>query len=389
MMARKPLEIDMCAASELRDTQGETLSVNGADISELENGKGRVNDNHGKGFFNSIGRITEAKKIFKKDECETDRQRYYWEKVKAPYIYAKAVLYDDEDHPNARAAAAILRNIHKTDCPLKMKASVEGGILQRGLKDQRSLTQTKIHSIALTMTPANNATLVEPLTLSKTAEPGDDEIIKSVLHLAQDWDQIPSFRLIERTAYAQKIHSNLNDIVDMIQTINPQTVPIVVPTPTEILESAMTTKISNNINKISELADGLNSEQLDKGMKHAIAGLALAGGLLAPANLSTDTKPVSRSPAAIVENLKQSDPHLWAIAQMESQGGNNLRHHITDVGMHKGHQAGGPWGMMPHTVRYIMKQDAGLKDKYPNLFNKSLNVDKHHKNITETLNGRP
>ena len=60
-MARKPLEIDMIAGSELRDTQGEILSIEGADISDLK----RLNDNHGGGFFNSIGRVTLAKKIFK------------------------------------------------------------------------------------------------------------------------------------------------------------------------------------------------------------------------------------------------------------------------------------------------------------------------------------
>jgi hypothetical protein len=34
-VAKKPLEIDMIAGSQLRDTQGEMLSVEGADISEL------------------------------------------------------------------------------------------------------------------------------------------------------------------------------------------------------------------------------------------------------------------------------------------------------------------------------------------------------------------
>ena len=85
-MAKQPLEIDMIAGSQLRDTQGEMLSVEGADISELEAGKGRFNDNHGKGFFNSLGRVTGAKKIFKAEDCTSDRQKYYWEKIKAPYI---------------------------------------------------------------------------------------------------------------------------------------------------------------------------------------------------------------------------------------------------------------------------------------------------------------
>ena len=128
----KALTIDMCAGSELKDTQGETLSVEGADISELEAGRGRFNDNHGKGFFNSLGRVTSAKKIFKAEDCENERHTYYWDKIKAPYIYVAGQLYNDEDHSNAKAAAAILRNIHREDAPLAMKASVEGGVYHEG-----------------------------------------------------------------------------------------------------------------------------------------------------------------------------------------------------------------------------------------------------------------
>jgi hypothetical protein len=46
MSKKKPLEIDMIAGSQLRDTQGEMLSIEGADISDLTTGKGRINDNH-------------------------------------------------------------------------------------------------------------------------------------------------------------------------------------------------------------------------------------------------------------------------------------------------------------------------------------------------------
>jgi len=135
MAKSKKLLIDMCAGSELKDTQGETLSIEGCDISELEAGRGRFNDNHGKGFFNSLGRVTSAKKIFKAEDCDNDRHSYYWDKIKAPYVYVAGELYNDEDHANAKAAAAILRNIHREDTPLAMKASVEGGVLARGISD--------------------------------------------------------------------------------------------------------------------------------------------------------------------------------------------------------------------------------------------------------------
>ena len=255
-MAKKPLEIDACAGSQLRDTQGEMLSVEGADISELQAGKGRWNDNHGKGFFNSIGRITDAKKIFKEEDCDNDRQRYYWNKVKAPYVYVKGYLYDDEDHPNARAAAAILRNVHKTDCPLKLKASVEGGVVSRGISDPSLLARTKIHSVALTFTPANVATLVEPTSLDKSQydEAADMELIKSVIHLAET--NVPSFRHIARDASASKVRGNIEKIAALMKGDK----DIEIPSKQDIIQYALESKISNNVEAIRDLM----REELEK-----------------------------------------------------------------------------------------------------------------------------
>ena len=278
-MAKKPLEIDACAGSQLRDTQGEMLSVEGADISELEAGKGRWNDNHGKGFFNSVGRITAAKKIFKSEDCDDDRQRYYWEKVKAPYIYVKGYLYDDEDHPNAKAAAAILRNVHKADCPLKLKASVEGGVVSRGISDSSLLAKTKIHSVALTFTPANIATLVEPLNLDKTQydETADMELIRSVMHLAET--NVPSFRHIVRDASASKVRANIEKIVGLMK--GDQNIDI--PTKQEILQYALEAKIQGNVSKIHEIVEELRHDEMEKGLREAVMGATMAGAAaLAP-----------------------------------------------------------------------------------------------------------
>ena len=210
------LEIDACIGSELKDSQGETLSIEGADITDLQNGEGRWNDNHGKGFFNSLGRITYAKKIFGLQDIENDRQRYYWDKVKSPYIYAAGYLYnDDEDHLNAKAAAAVLKNLHKTDAPLKIKASVEGGVVSRGIKDSSILSRTKIHSVALTFTPANSATLVEPTSLTKSVTKQEQQLIKSVIHLAKD--NVPSFIDISNQLRMKKIEDNVKKINSLVK----------------------------------------------------------------------------------------------------------------------------------------------------------------------------
>lgn len=251
----KPLKIDMCAGSELKDTQGETLSIEGADISDLENGFGRLNDNHGKGFFNSLGRITHAKKIFKAEDCENDRHRYYWDKIKAPYIYVAGELYNNDDHPNAKAAAAVLKNIHRQDIPLKMKASVEGGVISRGITDPTRLARTKIHSVALTLTPANNATLVEPLEINKSSTDweADKQLIKSVIHLAET--NIPSFRHIERHASANTISENIQKIQELAKSLGIE-IQVTNSTPETIIENAVISKIHSNISKINNLVKG-------------------------------------------------------------------------------------------------------------------------------------
>ena len=209
-------KFDAVAASELRDTQGEILDVKGADISELLAGRGIVNDNHSNKLPDVVGRITGAKKIFGLEDCETDRQKYYWNKIKAPYIYTEGLLYDDEDHRSAKAAAAIIKHQFKTDSPLKLKCSVEGGILERGQKDQRVLKRTKIRGLALTLTPANNATLVEGLDLVKSAVTVEElELIKSYAPYAiQD---VPSFIDFSQKVSIAKIRHNVEQIHEMVE----------------------------------------------------------------------------------------------------------------------------------------------------------------------------
>jgi len=213
------IEIDMCAGSALRDTQGEILDIEGADISELEAGRGIFNDNHSSKLPDVLGRVTKAKKIFKLEDCEDDRQRYYWNKIKAPYIYVKGRLWNDPAHRSANAAAAILRNQFSEDSPLKLKASVEGGIIERGGNDDRVLKRTKIKGVALTFTPANNATLVEGLNLAKSAiTPQDQALIKSMIPLAQD--NVPTFIEMADTLSESKIHRNVNKIRSLVKALS-------------------------------------------------------------------------------------------------------------------------------------------------------------------------
>ena len=409
-MAKKPLEIDACAGSQLRDTQGEMLSVEGADISELQAGKGRWNDNHGKGFFNSVGRITHAKKIFKEEDCEDERHKYYWNKVRAPYVYVKGYLYDDEDHPNAKAAAAILRNVHKADCPLKLKASVEGGVISRGISDPSLLARTKIHSVALTFTPANVATLVEPLSLDKSEydEAADMELIKSVIHLAET--NVPSFRHIARDASAGKVRSNIEKIVELMKGDSDS---IDIPTKQEILQYALEAKIQSNVAKIHEIVDAVKSDEMEKALRDKIAGAAMMGAAaLAPMGAGASAKapphmpqaPVTQAPKQQVDLSKMPEEHqkfyqqiakknplLGAIGQIESSGGVNYSHPMikNQKSINGGHTAGGMFAIMPNDAEYILRNDPKLAAKYKDLATAAKDMKKNHGMFTDKFNSDP
>jgi hypothetical protein len=344
-----------------------------------------------------VGRVTEAKKIFKADDCDNDRHRYYWDKVKAPYIYVRGYLYDDEDHPNARAASAILRNVHKSDCPLKLKASVEGGVVQRGISDPSLLARTKIHSVALTFTPANTATLVEPLNLDKAQfnTEADMVLIQSVMHLAKT--DVPSFRHIARDASATRVVENIERIAELVAD---QGSNIHVPSKNDIIQYALESKIQSNVGKIKEIVHEIKHDELEKGVKSALAGAALAGATALAPTPSSD-KPIpsqesivqeqktnlNRMPAQHQEAYKkfaQQNPLLGAIGMVESSGGVNYGH--KPVG---GHAAGGMFGMMPNAAAYILRNNPELATKYPKLAEASKDIDKNHGAFTETFNNDP
>lgn len=194
---RKGMLIDGIAATDAIDSQGERLSIEGTDISALEQGLGRINDNHGKQFAHSIGRIVGAKKIYKKEDCEDDRQKMYWAQINRPYIYVKGELYDDADHANAKAAAAIMKHLSKGKSPLAIKMSVEGAVLAR--KEGGILDRTKVHSVALTFTPANKQTLAmvcEDLTKHELPQV-DWEVLKKSISVQED---APNFIEVDPSA---------------------------------------------------------------------------------------------------------------------------------------------------------------------------------------------
>ena len=285
--------IDGVVASEIRDTQGEVLDVKGADISDLVSGKGYWNSDHRNNFTDIVGRITFAKKIFNIDDCENDRQRYFYNKLKSPIIYASGYIFDqDGEHENAKAVAAILRNQARTDSPLKLKASVEGGVIERG-KDTRHLKRTKISRVALTFVPANQNTLIETPQLQKNAIPGDMELVKSLVPFAKM--DAPSF--IEVAGALSSIES----LRKRIEQINGMAKAL-----TAGLSKAKMGRNAHAYNLGTTQADGskvrgLSGEDAKKAQIHAVKTIA------------NDTYASIHRPYKTMQNLQTGKPELHVL----------------------------------------------------------------------------
>ena len=150
------MKIDGIASSEHLDSSGEVLSIEGHDISDLEEGKGVLNFEHDeeKSVENILGKITFAKKILSQRDCSNDRETMYWNLCKKPFVYIIAELFDDEEHPGAVAAAALIRYYARRGEKILAGFSVEGQTLER---DNNFLKQSVGRRVALTLRPCNKS----------------------------------------------------------------------------------------------------------------------------------------------------------------------------------------------------------------------------------------
>ena len=151
--------LDGIAGSEAIDSSGEILSVKGADISSLEkdgtlNWEHRGDDAPGASPNDVIGRVIKAKKIFGADDCENDREKFFWDKIELPFIYCVFRLHDGAGHPGAVAAAAAIRDAEANGEAPVLNFSVEGSTLE---KKNNTLLRSVIRRIALTQKPCNKS----------------------------------------------------------------------------------------------------------------------------------------------------------------------------------------------------------------------------------------
>lgn len=151
--------IDGVFASEACDKTAEVLDVAGCDISSMEAGEGVLNYEHRKADANgatpndNLGKIVYVKKIFSEDDCEDERQRYFWSRVRKPLIYGIVRLFDGAQHPGAVALAAQIRDYYANKEKIVCRFSIDGTTLQR---DGHRLSRTIGRDVALALKPCNN-----------------------------------------------------------------------------------------------------------------------------------------------------------------------------------------------------------------------------------------
>lgn len=97
------------ASSNALDKSGERVRLEGIDISTLTL-DGVLNTEHkAENMSQVVGKIVEAKKIYKESDCETKLQKKAWKSIEMPFLYIKGYLFDEVGHQSAKDLAAMLK----------------------------------------------------------------------------------------------------------------------------------------------------------------------------------------------------------------------------------------------------------------------------------------
>lgn len=105
------------------------------------------------------------------------------------------------------------------------------------------------------------------------------------------------------------------------------------------------------------------SEQLEKGVKHAVAGLAIAGAMAGPSKANAPQAPKPQQSVQQAAPSYNSGQMLRTIASVESNSGGNVAHKPMG-GMHSGERAYGKYGLTPTVIRETIGMHRDLKQKY-------------------------
>jgi GGDEF domain-containing protein len=179
----KGMVIDGVFSSEAIDSSGEIVKLAGLDIASMEEGQATANYEHKNkddgGFGReTVGRIIYVKKIFDLQDCDDDRQKFYYRKVgERPYLYGQVRLLDAAGHTGAAALAAQIRDAVIHDDLILVRYSVEGTTLEK----ENNVIKTSIgRKVALTIVPCNK-TCFAGVVIDGAAPEGYDKSPQDVL----------------------------------------------------------------------------------------------------------------------------------------------------------------------------------------------------------------
>jgi len=196
--------IDGIAASEHIDSSGESLSIEGMDISSLGGPDSILNWEHGSKDRPGqvVGKVTFARKIMKKEDAKSQREQYFWNKAKKPFVYIKAELFDGLGHSGAEDVAAMLKYKNKDkgeDSRLVVGFSIEGGKIE---KKGMFVTKSIARDVAITIKPCNKICDAEVI---------EGEVSDDFLYKNQNFDcEILESKLsINSTSYRSLLIDNI------------------------------------------------------------------------------------------------------------------------------------------------------------------------------------
>jgi hypothetical protein len=212
------------AATQAKDRRGETIEIDGIHLAASY-----IIDEHIPGCLTTVGSITKVKKVLKEKDAETPREKQCWELVKGPFVYFEGELADGEDHPDAVAAAALIKFANaRPELPFKIGASIEGATLRRGSKDKESpdhkrITLAIMEGVAITCRPCNPECAIFPWNSLEKADydmPLPQEALDRILFAAADK---PSIRQSQERAQMNVLRQEVKRMLDLFKQLTPET----------------------------------------------------------------------------------------------------------------------------------------------------------------------
>lgn len=183
------------AASQNIDSSGEIVSIAGMDISSLERDgvfnyeheSGKIPDKDGKPVelqikvpAQVVGKIMKAKKVFGEEDCEDEHQRYFWHKIKTPYLYVMGELFDDYTDAARDLAGKFRYDADKKGINERTinNFSIEGVRIPNSKVDMMVM-RSIARKVTITVGPCNKAASAEMIAPAKNNKNDIDSLFKT------------------------------------------------------------------------------------------------------------------------------------------------------------------------------------------------------------------